>query len=135
MEGKISNHNALSNLIQEAKSHLFSEEDIEKWRQILTHLFDSKERLPYSQLTLSIYDLNCSEELDNVQSNFSRVMDRTIQWDLDDNQTITEQLKKIEDHIQLAITQRGFILNNIYDLESKLYEKETELNEFKLKLN
>lgn len=135
MAETISTNNALELLVDEAKIELFSNEEVNKWQQILSQLLITGERLPYSQLTYAIYNVYDSEQLENVQDNFSKVMDVTTQWDLDEYETITEQLKKIEDHIKLAITQRLFILSNVYELDTKLNEKEEELNQFKEKLS
>lgn len=124
MEEQLSSNRIFEQFINRAHIE-FTPDDVDFWVRVFESYFKVNSMLTYNDLTEAIYG-GTSENLEVIQENWSKIMEYYTQWDLDPE--LTQKFKKVEDHIQLAITQRSFILSNVETLKEELNKKSQELN-------
>lgn len=103
--------------VEEAHDKLM-ENEVKQWVSIFEKLFRLQDVLMYNALTEFIYD-GSDEKLDIFKENWSKIMERYNESENFDSK-IADKFVKVEDHINLAITQRNFILRNIEKLNQNL---------------
>lgn len=123
----------ISDFLNEAKAKM-SEQDVEQWVDILIIALNTKERLPYSDITVNIYNYK-HHELEFVQENITKIFEKLNVYTSDSHLIIKENLSRFEDHIRLAINQRDYINRNVKRLEEQLIQRNAEINELTIQLN